>query len=364
MLPYFLSFLDKTAVFSSMLFIPLLAKELGANLFEVGIVPFSFGAGAFISYYLFGRLSDLKGERKLFIVTGALLSSILYYLHIFTHTLSYLIFIRFITGFTMGIYSFSLILLVALKRKPGRSISIINAFSSLGIFTGWIMAGVFREYNRIFIFSSLCFFLFSLLSLKIREVKLSRIPVPFFPWRIIKRNWRIYFSFSLRHIGATSIWTIFPIYLKKLGGDKFTISLIYALNPMVQFLALLWITRKVDKLKASNMISLGLFLSSLTFTIYAFMPDYHWAFLGAVILGLSWATLYTGSLLYLTSQNLEKGTATGILGSAWSTTLMIGPFLGGSISYLFSMRTTIFFAACLPLIGLGLLRLGKSRVQR
>ncbi len=350
MSPYFLSFLGTSAIFSSFLFIPLLAKELGANLFQVGLAPFSFGTGAFISYYLFGRLSDIKGMRKPFIILGGFLSFIIYFLHIFIHTLPLLFVIRSLAGFSMGIYSFPLMLVASLRGSQKKGISKINAFSSLGTLVGWLTAGILLEYNRIFLFSSFIFLVFTLSSLKLKDIKLPELHIPLFPWKIIRKNWRIYLSFFMRHAGASSVWAIFPIYLKGLGANKFAISLIYSLNPLIQFLSLLWITKMTDKLNPGRMISAGLLLSSTTFFIYAVMPDYHWGFLAAVVLGTSWATLYTGSLLYLSSKNIEKGTSTGIFGSAYSLSIMIGPFLGGSISYFLSMKACLIFASLLPLL--------------
>ncbi|HEX67752.1 MAG TPA: MFS transporter [bacterium] len=353
MLIFLLSFLDKWAVYSSWLFIPILAKEMGANLFQVGLVSFFFGLGGCISYYLFGRLSDVLGRRKEFISAGFFLSSLIILLHLNIPSLNYLIFLRFLAGFMMGIYSFPLIVLASLSGRRERRVSLVNAFASLGTFLGWLWAGICRRYSLIFISSAILFFLNSLFSLSLKEKKGKRIHIPLLPKELIRKNRWIYLPFLLRHTGASAIWAILPVFLVSLGGSKIHVSTIYALNPLVQFSMILLLLPWIERISSLKIFTTGLFLSSLSFILYSSIPDYRWAYLVSVIVGVSWATLYTGALLYLVSKNVERGTATGLLGSAFSVAMMVGPFIGGTLSHLFSMRISILFSGILSLTSWG-----------
>ena len=59
-----------------------------------------------------------------------------------------------------------------------------------------------------------------------------------------------------------------------------------------------------------------------------------------------------GSLKYVTEQNVERATATGMLNSILSLCVIFGAIIGGSIAFYFSKKATIFAAAFLSLISL------------
>lgn len=59
---------------------------------------------------------------------------------------------------------------------------------------------------------------------------------PFLDTGTLRRNWRLYASFLLRHLGAFSIWTISPLYISELGASRFWVAAIWAINPLGQFL--------------------------------------------------------------------------------------------------------------------------------
>ncbi len=355
---FILSLLEKWAIFSSWLYIPLLAKRLGANLFQVGMVLFSFGVGGFFSYYLFGRLTDITGRKREFLIGGFLFSSLIYYLHAYVSSLVHLFLLRFLAGIALGIYSFSLVVLASQHGNLGRKIGIINLLSAVGILIGWLWAGLLQKFRWIFFSSSLLFLLNTFLSLFLREKAVSPFKLPLFPLKVIRQNWRIYVSFLLRHTGATAIWSFFPIYLKKLGAGERMISLIYSLNPLTQVMTLSLLLLLLNKLSPSRLFDRGLLLSSLAFLLYSLIPSYIWAFPITSLVGLSWAIMFTGALVHLTLFNPEKGTSTGLLGSSWSLAFITGPLLGGTFSYLLGMRIAIFLAGLLSLGGWWLAKKG------
>ena len=50
-----------------------------------------------------------------------------------------------------------------------------------------------------------------------------------------------------------------------------------------------------------------------------------------ILLGVSWATLYVGSLKFVMERNVERATSTGLLNSVMSICAIIGPLIGGSV---------------------------------
>jgi len=105
-----------------------------------------------------------------------------------------------------------------------------------------------------------------------------------------------------------------------------------------------------DRYPSRHLITLGLFLSTITFYLF-FAATVWWQFLPMqIILAASWSCLYVGSLKYVTEQNVERATATGMLNSILSMCVIFGAIMGGTIASYYSKQTTIVAAALLSSI--------------
>ena len=100
--PYFIYFVENTAIVSVLIFIPLIAKEYGANSATIGALVATYSGMLFLSSALFGRWADLKG-RKIFIVLGLLFSGIIFFAHRFVSDIHSLFLIRCVAGLAVGI---------------------------------------------------------------------------------------------------------------------------------------------------------------------------------------------------------------------------------------------------------------------
>ena len=316
----------------------------------LGIIGFSYGFFSLISYYFFGKLSDNTGKRKFFLLIGFMLSSLSFFLHVFADDSTKLVLARAFSGLTVGIFSFPLIA-YAHDNFGSKGVSWISAFSSLGWAVGSVIVGIVKYFNFIFILSSFSFLLAFLLTLNLKESQAKPLQVSFFPKKLIKRNLTLYLLYFARHIGACSIWIIFPIYLVSLGASMLVLGLIYAINPLVQTFAMLSISR--IKLKTKVLIRIGILLSLVTFLIYAFSTYYLTIIPAQFTLGIAWAFLYVGSLLYLLERNIEKATSTGLLGSTISFSNMLGVLLGGFLAT-YSLKLPIYFACMLCILSLAI----------
>ncbi|RLI45041.1 MFS transporter, partial [Candidatus Bathyarchaeota archaeon] len=78
-----IALLSNLATSASLLFIPNLAKELGANNTQIGIIGAVYGFTVFASAYLFGRASDVYG-RRFFIHLGLGISAITFLMQALT----------------------------------------------------------------------------------------------------------------------------------------------------------------------------------------------------------------------------------------------------------------------------------------
>ncbi len=341
---------------ASIVFMPLYAEDLGASNLMVGLTRSSYGAAFLISAFIFGRLSDLHG-RLIFIRLGLALAAGAYLLQIIAPNPVLLLLIRALVGFCLGM---SISAIMAYVHESGARVGSVAAYGSLGWAVSAVIAGVFEEYSTLFIASAAAVVLALLVSFILREEKRVLMEVAVFPLDIIWSNRKIYFPFLLRHMGATAIWAIFPLFLADMGASKSWIALLWGINLGGQFVAMLI----VQRFSPTRMFTTGLILSIAVFTIYAIATDYIQLVPVQVILAISWSCLYIGALNFLLMKNMERGTALGLLYSANHLGNSVGPFLGGGVAQLWGFGAVMYCAAGLSAIGLLASRGAVAGVRR
>ncbi|UCG69223.1 MAG: MFS transporter [Thermoplasmata archaeon] len=334
-----IQFLSNSALFASALFIPILGGELSATDFQVGLIVAAYAFALFLSSYIFGRASDVHGK-KFFLQIGLFLSGIACLTQILASNVWTLAFSRLCVGFCAGIYP-SAMLSKAYELKEGA----IGKFASFGSF-GWgfgiLVAGVLSIYWRIFFFSSLMFFICFLLSFMVSFKREVKVAVPLFPKEVIKKSLPAYLTMLVRHSGACSVWVIFPLFLHEdLGGSKFWIAILYALNPLGQFLTM----QSIDRVRSTRLIAMGLFISTISFTGLSFVNNFWQVVIPWILISVAWGFLYVGSLKFVMERNIEKATSVGILGSTLSISSIIGALIGGMVAWHFGRVANIILAA-------------------
>lgn len=174
----------------------------------------------------------------------------------------------------------------------------------------------------------------------------KHIEQPFFNIAILKKNWRIYLSFFLRHAGAFGIWAIYPLFLADLGASKFWIGIIYSLNAFGQF----FFMPQLDRFQSNKLIKFGLYFSTATFIAFGICKNFWQILPFQILLAFSWSCLYLGSLKYLLEHNEEKSTAVGVFNSISSLAGIVGPLMGGLVGSL-GYPAVMFTAALFTIAG-------------
>jgi MFS family permease len=335
--PYLIQFLVNAGLNALVVYVPLWAKNLGASHSQIGLLVALYQGMMLISSLLFGRWADF-GDRKRFVVLGLGLSALALGCHLLPRTLAGLFTVRAIIGVAAGIFPAALIAyFYAGNRQLGR----FSGFGSLGWGVGALLLSILSN-SGLIVVATLIMLLTALFAQLILKKKTVRLNQPFFNTRVFRHNWRIYLSFLLRHLGAFSIWTIFPLYLAHLGASRFWIGFIYALNPLAQFLFM----NILERVKETLLIRLGLLLSVLVFVLFGVARRFEQVIPIQIALALSWSCLYLGTLKQLLHRNEEKSTASGILQSVLSLAAVLGALLEG-ITGLFGYRTIMFVAAAI-----------------
>ena len=339
-----LNFLFFFSMGASIVFMPLYAEELGASDFIVGLTRSSYGVAFLVSAFIFGRQSDMHG-RLIFIRLGLCLAVGAYLLQIIAPGPIMLLLIRALVGFCLGI---SISAIMAYVHESGSRIGSAAAFGSLGWAVSAFVAAAVNDYDALFIASAAAVFLALLMSFKLREERQAPIDVAVFPLDIIWSNRKIYLPFLLRHMGATSIWAIFPLFLADLDASKSWIAIIWGINLGGQFIAMLI----VQRYNPARLFTVGLILSIAVFTIYAIATNYMQLIPVQVCLAIGWSCIYVGALNMLVRGNVERGTAVGLLYSANHLGNSVGPFIGGAVAQVWGYGAVMYSAAGLTAAGL------------
>ena len=348
---YGIQILTYSAIMIAITYIPRIAKSLGANWLEISLVVGAYNLSYFLSSLIFGRMADIHGRRK-FIVLGLFLSTIAFLLQfLYINYISLLLF-RIASGFAVGIFPAAV---VSIAHDSGIKMGKLSSWGAMGWAIGSYLAGIVGMIFSLritFLISSVFFLGAFLLSIPIKDSDVRIREIPLFPVTVLKKNWILYFSYMLRHISGTMIWTVWVLFVKSIGGNSFWQAATMGINSTVQFFVMYFYT---DFGKSKNLILYGLIFSSITFLSYAFINNVYLLIPSQVTLALSWSFLYVGALKYLTSNNKEKATATGLLNSTISISAALGPFIGGAVMYItHSYVDLMLLSFLISLIGVGL----------
>ncbi len=336
--------LTNSSYMMSLIFIPLLATELGASYTEVGFIAAGFGAAMFISSFMFGKVADKHGFKNV-IKIGLGVSAIAYFLQILAYDPTSLAIARAFAGFSTGMYPAAMIAYVHTRKQS------IGKFSSYGAFgwgIGFFAAGIIGDMKYLFAISSLFYLVSFILATKLEDIDRQPLDISYFSIDTFTKNWAPYLSFFTRHTGAVAIWTIFPLYLKTLGASVLWIGILYTINPAIQIIAM----RHLDMFKNEHLMKWGYVLSALAF--FAYLPAQHFLHIipGMILVAGSWSFMYVGLTQLMVIRNTDKATSIGLVNSMISMAAIIGPIAGGFVAELYGFSAVIVGGGMLSIISL------------
>jgi len=337
---FFLSF----ATMSSFIFVPLLGAQLGASDFEVGLVGAAYGIAFLFSSLFSGWKSDHLG-RLLFVRWGLLISSVAFAAQLLAHSVLALIIVRGVVGLALGI---AVGATITYAFECGANMGKYSSYGSLGWIFGAAASALVGDIKLLFWLSFLFCLLAFFISLAFQKVPSYKFSKPPNLWFVMRRDYRVYLAVFLRHLGASAVWVIFPLYLVSIGLDKFWIGLLWGVNFVVQFLVM----RQLERFSEFKTFFWGQVLSVIVFLAYAFLTSRLSLVILQVIVGVAWSCLYVGALLIVLRGGKEKGTAGGIFQSTLNLCNAVGPLLGGLIAQGWGYRGVMLFAAALCVGGM------------
>jgi MFS family permease len=329
------------AMLSAFTYIPILARDhLSANELFITLLVGAYASASFIASYIFGRAGDIYG-RRIVVRIGLLAATASFGLLMFVQSLDVLLIVRILGGFSVGMYPGALAAYAfESEMKMGRFAS----FGAAGWGIGTLLAGFAAGYNIYYAFLMSTVFLMiafaSAMALPIIQRK--KVYVPLFPIETLKRNWSVYTAVLVRHSTASAIWTLWPLFLTDLGGDPFSIGIVQVSNAIPQMIVMIAIT---DRFDCRLLISVGMITSAMTFYWFTLATSILEIIPTQFLLGFSWACLYVGALKYVTERNEDRSTASGLLTSMLSLSMVLGPIMAAVIYSIWPAYIPIMYNA-------------------
>ena len=351
----FVNFCLSFAAMGSFIFIPLLGAQLGASDFEIGMIGSVYGIAFLFSSLFSGWKSDHLG-RLIFVRWGLLMSSMAFAAQLLAHSVLALIIVRGVVGFALGI---AVAATITYAFESGANMGKYSSYGSLGWIFGALAAAFVRDIKLLFWLSFLFCLLAFFISLAFRKAPTLTFSKPPNLWRVLRRDYRIYLAVFLRHLGASAVWIIFPLYLVSIGLDNFWIGILWGVNFAVQFVVM----RQLERFSEYKTFFYGQLLSLFVFIAYIYVTGRFYLIIVQALMGVAWSCLYVGALLIVLRSGEEKGTAGGIFQSTLNLCNAVGPLLGGLIAQAWGYRGVMFFAVVLSLAGMFVVVPAKRRVS-
>lgn len=343
------TFFQHAGIAITFVFMPIIAKTVTESLFEIGIIVASFSFAQILSELYFGRYSDKKGVRLQFIRIGFIGCAITFGLHYFADDIGLLLLARLGAGITTGIMIPAMISYAYEANREKAKVASVISFHALGWLAGIVAAGIANDVNLIFLVSSGLFLVGLLVTTKLPNIISKQELSPGTTKKVIVKNKFLFLSLLMRHIGASSVWTILPIVLMDVMGAKlYEISIVYVANTVTAFIIMNLMAGKI-KINHVTKFKIGIGLTTFVFVGLALISDWWMAMPFMALVGATWGFLFIGGNFHLMENN-PRSTSTGLFSSTLSIATVIGPVIAGSIAFAFSYLSVMYFAIAIIIV--------------
>ena len=342
------TFFQHSGIAITFVFMPIIASGVAESVFEIGIIVAAFAFAQILTETYFGRMSDRKAKRLLFIRVGFILCALTFGLHYFADNTTYLLIARIGAGISSGIM-IPPMLAYAYEAGKGKSkVASIISFHALGWLAGIVAAGFANDEKLIFLISSGFFIIGFLISLKLPKLQTAKIVGKGIIKKIIVKNKFLFSSLLIRHIGAAAAWTILPIMLMEyFGAELYQVSIVYVANTLTAFLVMNLMSKRIQ-IQNITKYKIGIGMTVIVFVGLALITDWWMAWPFMAIVGCSWAFLFIGGNFHLMENN-PRSTSTAIFSSTLAISTVIGPVIAGAIAYYTDYTVVMYFSIIVTL---------------
>ncbi|QUC65007.1 MFS transporter [Nitrosopumilus sp. K4] len=324
-------------------FMPIIAKGVTDSIFEIGLIVASFSFAQILSEIYFGRHSDKKGTRLKFIRIGFIGCAVTFGLHYFADDIGLLFLARIGAGIASGIMIPAMIAYAYEANVEKKRAATVISFHALGWLAGIAAAGFANDLKLIFLISAASFAIGFLFTLKMPNPEQEKELGVGTTKKVITKNKFLFMSLLLRHIGATSVWTILPIMLmEQMGAELYQVSIVYVANTLTAFVLMNLMAVRINISNVTK-FKIGIGCTAFVFVGLSFISEWWMAMPFMSLVGGTWAFLFIGGNFHLMENN-PRSTSTGIFSSTISIATVVGPVIAGGIAFAFDYVAVMYFA--------------------
>ena len=343
------TFFQHSGIAITFVFMPIIASGVADTVFEIGIIVAAFAFAQILTETYFGRMSDRKAKRLLFIRVGFILCALTFGLHYFADNTTYLLIARIGAGISSGIMIPSMLAYAYEAGKGKSKVASVISFHALGWLAGIVAAGFANDERLIFLISSGFFIIGFLISLKLPKLQTAKIVGKGIIKKIIVKNKFLFSSLLIRHVGAAAAWTVLPIMLMEyFGAELYQVSIVYVANTLTAFLVMNLMSNKIQ-IKNITKFKIGIGMTVIVFVGLSMITDWWMAMPFMAIVGCSWAFLFIGGNFHLMENN-PRSTSTAIFSSTLAISTVIGPVIAGAIAYYTDYTIVMYFSIIVTLL--------------
>ncbi len=355
------------AVFATMLglgivvpLLPYYAETLGATGLGIGLIFSGFALSRTIFMPLIGRYSDKKG-RKIFILIGLGLFTIISIAYIFASSVVELTAVRMAHGFASAMVIPVAMAYVADLSPPGKEGFYMGSFNTslfLGLGCGPLiggsifdMAGIAPVFLMMALLSFIAFIICGLLLPEGSLIKMSHFSLREVAGSIGMRP-VLFFRIMNAYANGTFMVFLPVIATFWLGLTAFETGIIISSSILATGLLQRSFGRFADRFSKTNLIAGGTLIVSLALITIPFSSGFYDLFLLSLILGIGSALAIPASTAVVTiaGRTYGQGACMGAFNTAMSVGMVSAPVLSGFIMDLFDIRAAFEVAGIISLI--------------
>ncbi len=350
-------------------------ESLGAGYAQISLILTSYTATALVFNYAWGRISDVSGKRKTFLLLGLCGMALANFLLSAVPSVQMAWAVRILEGASMAAYgTISLALMgdildadaassSAYARK-GRRMGLYRGLASLAFAAAAVLSGRLADAYDLRVVFAVCgsvYLLAALVALAVKEPEVLRdLPssAPEVPQTALReRLGRLPVFFllgvlfwNLAHYSSTSMWSN---YMASLGYSKSALSTIWGFAAFIEMPSMLIVGALSDITGRAAMLVVGAGGISLVNFGYLTLAAYLPALLGIQVLrGFGYGS-YTASAMVFAAESgnaRTRGKASGVFYATGSAGQLIGTLMGGNVAQFFGFSTLYLICGLVALL--------------
>ena len=340
----------------------LYVESLGANYLTIGVLGAVTSLTTIVFSYIWGRMSDRRGKRKIFLVGGLASLALSAGLMAVAPTYVYLFPLNILNAASQAAYAVVSLALMGdileeTRGARGRRMGIYRGLGSLGFgvlafFSGSVADrlslrapfGLSASFLVVAVFLALLVEEnparpTSATTLAVPPVSPTALPLP-----------PLFISMFLWSLVTGAVYAVWANYM--VGELAFTQSQMSRLWGLASFseLPLMILTGALsDRIGRLSMLSLGFFAWTLVFLGYVLTPVLPWIVLVQLIRAFAYSAFTAASMTYATEvrAKAQRGRISGLYSSAGSIGAILGSTMGGALAQFAGTPTMILTNAVL-----------------